>query len=116
MSKTDLLFRFCKIGPQNRCIWQKKCWFVCSANLSDFDFFLLNCSSRRAEKDAVMYINSTMDRFRTVGISRFQILLILQIYKDAIDPTSRQEVRFRQIFFQNEVKSALYGGFSFRRG
>ena len=31
-----------------------------------------NCSSRRAKKDDVMYLNSTMDRFRTVAISRFQ--------------------------------------------
>ena len=28
---------------------------------------VLICSSRRAEKDAVMYLNYTMDRFRTVG-------------------------------------------------
>ena len=48
-----------------------------------------------------------MDRFRTVGISRFQFWLILQICKDAIDLTSRQEVCFRH-FFKNEVKKVLY--------
>ena len=49
-----------------------------------------NCSSWRAEKYAVMYLNSTIDCFRTVGISRFQFQLILQIRKNEIDLTSRQ--------------------------
>ena len=48
-----------------------------------------------------------MNRFQTVGISRFQFWLILQICKDAIELTSRQKVRFRRIFFQNEVKKML---------
>ena len=56
-------------------------------------FFKLKLSS--TEKDAVMYLYSTMDRFRTVGISRVQFWLILQIRKDAIELTSRQEVRLR---------------------
>ena len=53
----------------------------------------------QAEKDAVLYLNSTMDCFQTVGISRFQSWFILQIFKDAIELTSRQEVHFRQHFF-----------------
>ena len=32
----------------------------------------------------------------------------MQIYKDAIDLTSRWKVRFRQTFFQNEVQRVLY--------
>ena len=38
--------------------------------------FLLNCSrsSMRAEKDVVMYQNFTMDRFRTVRISRLAMM------------------------------------------
>ena len=54
------------------------CLFCCNT-LSDFDLLFLNCSSQRAEKDAGMYLNSTMDCFWTVGISRFQFWLILQI-------------------------------------
>ena len=34
--------------------------------------FFINCSSLRAEKDAFKYLYITMDRFQTVGISRFQ--------------------------------------------
>ena len=30
------------------------------------DYFLINCSSPRAKKDAVKYLNSKMDRFQTV--------------------------------------------------
>ena len=37
-----------------------------------------------------------------------QILQIYQIYKDAIDLTSRWKVRLRQTFFQNEVQRVLY--------
>ena len=30
---------------------------------------LFTCSSQRAKKDAILYLNSTMDGFQTVGIS-----------------------------------------------
>ena len=50
------------------------------------------CSSRRAEKDAMLYLNSTMVRFRILGISRFQFWLILQICKGAIELPPRQKV------------------------
>ena len=60
-------------------------------------YFLKSCSSWRAEKYPIMHLNSTMHRFQTVGISRFQLLVIS---KDAIELTSRQEVRFRQTFFK----------------
>ena len=49
-----------------------------------------------------------MDRFQTVGISRFQFWLILQICKDAIELTSKQKVRLDKFFFQNELKKVLY--------
>ena len=64
------------------------CLFVC--------FVCCNTSC-----NAVMYLNSTMECFRTVGISLFQFWLILQICKDAIELTYRQEVRLRQknVFF-----------------
>ena len=42
------------------------------------------------------------------GLGIAQILQIYWIYKDAIDLTSRWEVRFRQTFFQNEVQRVLY--------
>ena len=43
-----------------------------------------------------------------MGISRFHIIwLVLQICKDTIMLTSRQEVRFRQTLFQNGVKKCL---------
>ena len=49
-----------------------------------------------------------MDRFRTVGISRFQFLLILQISKDAIlKLTYKQKVPFRQTFSSNEGQKVL---------
>ena len=48
-----------------------------------------------------------MNRFRTEWISRFQFALILQICEDAIKLTPRQEIRFRQTFFQIKVKIAL---------
>ena len=71
------LFRFCKIGLINTLfIFGRKLSFVfclvCCNTLHDFGSLFLNCSSRRAEKDFVMYPNSTMDRFRPTGISRFQ--------------------------------------------
>ena len=50
-----------------------------------------------------MHLNFTMDCFQTVGISRC---------KDAIELTSRQEVRF---FFQNEVKKHFIDMFGVRR-
>ena len=87
---------------------EKLALVCCCNNLSDFALFFINCSSRRAEKDAVMYLNSTIDRSRTVGISRFQFYLILQICKDAIELTSRQEVcLLRQTFFRNEIKECF---------
>ena len=39
------------------------------ANLSNFGQI---SSSQQAEKDAILHLNSTMGRFRTLGISRFQ--------------------------------------------
>ena len=84
---------FCKIELQDTLFIFGRKRFVAILCLF-FTFFFPNCSARQAEKDAVMYLNSTMDRFRTVqGISRFQFVLIMQICKDAIELTSRQEVR-----------------------
>ena len=56
-------------------------------------FFKLNLSA--SWKRCHHVLDSTMDCFQTVGISRFQFWLILQIRKDAIELTSRQEVRLR---------------------
>ena len=41
--------------------------FVCCNTLSDFGLLFINCSSRRAEKDAVMYPNSRMFVFEQWG-------------------------------------------------
>ena len=67
----------------------------------DFDFHSkkIVAFDLRVEKDAVMCPNSTMDCFRAVRVSRFQIWLILQIGKDEIELTSRQEVCFKQTAF-----------------
>ena len=72
-------FRFCKTGLQNN-VWQKNdnlfcvinC-FVCCNTFSDFDLiFDLKLRSPRAAKDAVKYLYSTIDCFRTAGVSKFQ--------------------------------------------
>ena len=48
-----------------------------------------------------------MNRFQTVGISRFQFLLILQICKDVIELTSRQPVRLRHKKIKIKDKNVL---------
>ena len=60
LSKTDLPFKFCKIGLKNTSfIFGRKngrlLFVVCLlfvATLSDFDLLFLNLSTHRAEKDA----------------------------------------------------------------
>ena len=49
-----------------------RCCLLHYYTLSDFGLLFFNCSSPRAEKDAVKYVNSMTDCFRTVGISRFR--------------------------------------------
>ena len=62
------------------------------ANLSNFDLFL-NCSSPRAEKYAVKYINWVYVRLGYPWGTQ-----ILQMYKHAIELTSRRKGGFRQAF------------------
>ena len=40
--------------------------------------------------------------------TNFNTRVTVQCYKDAIDPTSKGKVHFRQTFFQNEAQKVLY--------
>ena len=73
LTKTDLPFRFCKIGLRNTVfIFGRKIVVCFVANTPILTYFKKHGCSMRAEKDAIMYLSSTMDHFPTVGISRFQ--------------------------------------------
>ena len=59
-----------------------------------------------------MNLNSTMDRFRTVGISRFQFWLILQICKNAIEIINRWSAVDILFFKMKHKKCLLSWGWS----
>ena len=81
-------------------LWEQINWISCHWN---------------ARLKHIYWIYSTMDHFRTVGISRFQFRLILQICncKDVIELTStfsRQDVRLyfkKTNFFQNKMNKNM---------
>ena len=77
--------------------WQIKMMACCSSSLMKrvlnfmrnpklAHILVLSFSYRRAKKDAIMYLNSTMDRFRTVGLT----------------PCSLWTAPFRNAGFKNE--------------
>ena len=103
LSKTDLLFRFCKLGLWNALlIFDRKmafclfCFFAILCTILTYFFLIeapINLKKMLSRKKIV---NVWLGNCSTLRVLRWQIL---QIKKDAIDITSRQKVHLRQTFF-----------------
>ena len=110
--------RFCKIGLRNTL-------FIFGRNMSFVLFVAILCPilaycflivALRELRSLCCHVPKLriMGRFRTVGISRFQFWLILQICKDAIELLDSLRSVSDKLFFQNEVKRCFIRWFWFQ--
>ena len=77
---------------------------ICCCNTSDFDFFLVKALITLKK----MLTRKKLFDVRLGNASTPLGTQIPQIYKYAIELTSRRKIRNRQTFFQNEVQNVLY--------
>ena len=80
--------------------WQREVFETENRKLK-FDGHSFSFSGDRTDGFSKVFANGFCSRLNSVG-------LFTQIYKDAIDLTSRWKVCFRHFFFQNEVQQVLY--------